>query len=286
MHSKRGIAVLIMLLLMVSLALAQGPRGRGGRRGGDRFGPGGSGGPGGGGMSAAMLLRMPEVRKELKVSEDQGRDIDELLESASDRGRDNRDDFQDLDEEERQQRLDEIRKKAAEANKATDEKLAKILDEKQSERLTQLRLQREGFNALAQPDFAKQLGVSEEQQDKIRKAQEKLRPQGGARPEFQDMSDEERQEFFAKMQKDREDAEKEMTAVLTADQQAKWKQLKGEEFEFPRGGGFGGFGPGGRGPGERGIGGGGPGGRGFGGRGFGGRGGGGEKKRPARSSEF
>jgi hypothetical protein len=186
--------------------------------------------------SSLGLLRTPEVRKELAVTEEQGKQLDDLQASlqASQRagggGNFNREEFQKLSDEERQKRFAEMRQNAEKSAAEADEKLGKILDGTQSARLAQLRLQRDGTQALTQKKTAEQLGLSTEQQDKIRKIQESARPQAI----FQNLSAEERREFFTKMQVLREKAQADTLAVLTDAQKAKFDELKGKPFEFPR----------------------------------------------------
>jgi Spy/CpxP family protein refolding chaperone len=134
--------------------------------------------------------------------------------------------------------MDEMRKKMEEANKAAEEKVGKILKPEQLARLNQLSLQRPG--AITRPEVAKQLGLSQEQQDKIQKIQEESRPQGGGN--FQNMTEEERQKFVAEANERREKAQADMLAVLTGEQKTKWTELQGKEFKFPAFGGPGGGG--------------------------------------------
>jgi Spy/CpxP family protein refolding chaperone len=240
LRAKR-VLVAMALLLMVSVASAQDqPRGRG--RGG--FG-GGFGGMGGMFNNPVGLLGMPEVQKELKLSEEQTKEVGEALAALNPgRGGFNFQELQNLSEEDRQKRMDEMRKKAEESMKAAEEKMNKILKPEQLARLKQLSLQRQGSMALTRPEVAKDLGLTKEQQEKIQEIQASARPQGG-RQNFQDLSDEERQKLFAEANERREKAQADMLAVLTDDQKAKFEELKGKEFTFPQprfGGGVGGGG--------------------------------------------
>jgi hypothetical protein len=187
-----------------------------------------------------MLLNMREVREELGTKEDQNKQLDELTRSIRPPERPN---FEDLNDDERRERMEAMRAKQEEVFRGTEEKLSKILDEKQLARFKELRLQRQGVGALMRPELAKQLELSEEQQDKIRKIQEGARPEGRGPGNFQEMSEEERREFFTQMRERREKADAEILAVLTDEQKTKWNELQGEKFDFPRGGpGGGGFG--------------------------------------------
>jgi Spy/CpxP family protein refolding chaperone len=217
-----GVALVAACFAMT--ALAQGPGGRG-------FGRG----PGGG--SGAMLLMMQEVQKELKITDEQkaklealGKEVGEKFRASFDRNAFQ--DFQNLSNEEREKRIAEMRKKMEGVTKEVDEKLTKILDAKQIERLKQLQLQREGAMALTRPEVVKKLGLSEEQQAKIKKIQEDARPKD--RPRFDpNQSDEERQAAFKKMREKFEQAQKDCLAVLSDEQMLDWTEMCGKEFKFP-----------------------------------------------------
>lgn len=220
-------AVVLGIVLTASAALAQPPEGRGGPRG-RGFGRGGPG-------NGAMLLGIPAVREELKVTDEQAQELDKLRESL--RGSGNlREQFQglrDLEPEQRRARMQELREKAETAARETQEKLGSILNAEQMKRLEQLRLQREGVFALARPEVAKQLELTEEQQTKLREI--RRGNQSGERRNIRDLSDEERQKLFAERRAQREKTEAEILAVLTDEQNAKWTEMKGPEFNFPRG---------------------------------------------------
>jgi len=80
---------------------------------------------------------------------------------------------------------------------------------------------------LPNPQVQKELKLTEEQIAKIKEITDALRPQpGAARPDFQNMSEEERREFFAEMQKKNDEAGKKATAVLTDTQTARFKQIQ------------------------------------------------------------
>jgi Spy/CpxP family protein refolding chaperone len=197
-------------------ASAQGPRG-GMYRGG----------------SSAMLLGIPEVQKELNLSDEQKTQIDALLADArASLGQLNFQELRNLSADEREKRLGEMRKKFEEAGKAFDEKAGKILDAKQVERLHQLQLQREGAMALSRPEVIQKLGLSEEQQAKIKKIQEDARPtgRGGFDP---NQSEEERQAARTKMREKFANAQKDCLAVLNDDQMLDWTNMCGKAFKFP-----------------------------------------------------
>jgi Spy/CpxP family protein refolding chaperone len=80
---------------------------------------------------------------------------------------------------------------------------------------------------LQNPQVQKELKLSEDQIAKLKEINDGLRPQRGAgAPSFQDMSEEQRQEFFAEMRKKADEAGKKATELLTADQNSRFKQVQ------------------------------------------------------------
>ena len=174
------------------------------------LGPGGPGfgGPGGTPPSSTMLLGFAEVQKEIALSDTQKKQVAGLLQDLQEQIRSafgslNFQELQGLGQEEREKRFAEVRTKADEAAKQGERKLGKILDAKQLERLSQLQLQLEGPGALGRPEIAAQLGLSAEQQARIREQEPSERVQA------------------------------EIVAILTDQQQAKWSAMQGKEFQFP-----------------------------------------------------
>lgn len=178
-----------------------------------------------------MLLGIPEVSKELAISETQQKLVAEVLAELQEQMRKAFEgiDFQVLEErspEERNEPFAELRKKGVENSKKADEKLTKILDAKQLARLSQLRLQREGAAAFSKPEIARQLNLTNDQQEKIRKIQENAGP------------------FMPPDQRLQQQAK--LLSLLTDAQKTKWAELKGKDFTFPEAQfGFGRGGPGG-----------------------------------------
>lgn len=247
-------------------AMAQGPGAPGGARG--------QGGPGGGrmgmmGMGGGMmmgggvtgLLRMKEVREELKLDEDQVAELEELGKAAMESmrslmpqrggpggaagggGQPTPPNPQDM------QAMMEKMQKATEENEA---KVEEILDPKQLDRLVGLMIQRSNLQSLSSKLVATRLGITEEQKTKmaeVNKANgEKMRElfQGGG------FNQENREKMAETMTKMREEGEAKIKEILTAKQKEDMESLKGPEFKFPQpqwgnfGGGQGGpGGPGG-----------------------------------------
>lgn len=264
-----GLLAVALLAFMVSDTLGQDQGRRGGDRGG-RGGPGGGfGGRGGGGFAGRGgdptlgLLRIPQVKEELKIAPEQEAALTKLAEQA--RGeRPEGIDFRNMSEEDRAAFLEKRRKQQEERNQQTRDQLEEVLLPDQLDRLKEISLQIRDVQALADKDVASELKISDAQKTELTEVRERL--SGEMRDKMRELFSSGNRdgirEAFGKMQ---EEMRKEVIAVLSSDQQKQFEEMKGEKFEMPEGG-FGGFGGRGGGPGGRG----GPGG----GRGFGGRPGG------------
>ena len=253
------VATGIALLFVTADAMRAQEEGAKGRRGGGGFG--GFGG-GFGRIDRNMLLGSEQVRKELKLNEEQSKKVEGILASHREAqmelfqgGRGNRD----ASDEERAKAREERTAKTTELGKKTEAKLAEVLDKKQSERLDQIVLQQQGPDALVNDKVIASLSLKPEQVEKIKAAlatrdQEMGNLRGGGRQRGQGGEGGgggNRDEARAKIEKIRKDTETAAFAVLTKEQTESFTKLKGENFELDRStlfqGGRGGFGGPGRG---------------------------------------
>jgi Spy/CpxP family protein refolding chaperone len=197
-----AITVAAVIAMVSQIAVAQnesGRRGRGGR--------GGAGGPGGfGGLTMSRLVTLDKVQGALKLTDDQKSKIEKINDDARDEMR------QEFQSGERPN-FEKIQKMRA----STAEKVNGLLDEGQRKRLMGIYIQVLGAGAVMDPAVAKELDITAEQKTKIRDAMRSMR---GARQ--QNLS---REEMHEKMNK-------ELTSVLTADQQKKLESLKGEKVDI------------------------------------------------------
>lgn len=225
--------ITLMAMAVTSLALAQG----GPPRGGGQGGPGGPGGPGRPQGGPAIIM-IPEVQTELHLTDSQKNEVKVIMDAN------------------RPPRPEpgspppnpgDGRGMVERIHTALKAKL----NSTQFARLLQLELQAEGVHAILREDVAAELGLSADQKNQIRTILENNRPprpEPGTPPPTPEQMDQQRQEV-----------ERKVLAVLSADQKSEWASMKGAAFTFPR-----------RGPGGPGGPGGGPGGGGRGGRGGGG----------------
>lgn len=187
--------------------------------------------------SPIELLRMgqlrDEVRTDLAIALDQEKAIEEVLTPLNEL----RGDFleaQSLAPEERRKRMQEIFKEGVARSKLAEEKLYQILKPQQTARLKQLWLRFQGAAVLVQPEIAKQLGLTDEQQAKMRAIAASVAPKPGAhQPE--EMSREERVAYFDDLNARRDKALVDLVDVLTPEQKATFAAMKGPEpsFTFP-----------------------------------------------------
>lgn len=225
-----GCALMAALLIVASSAQAQRP---GGGRGGFGRGPGGPGGPGGG--SPLNLLGVEAIQKELELSEDQIAKFKEIGEGMRSQMQEMFSGLRDLPQEERRAKFEELRGKMESVRKELEGKIDGVLLAHQKERLQQINLQIRGIGALSDEKVAKELGISDEQKEKIAAAREesqtKMREQ--MRELFQNRGqDTDRDAIREKMQALRSDSDKAVLAVLSSEQQAKFEKMKGPKFEI------------------------------------------------------
>ncbi len=237
-----------------------GQRGQRGEGGGQR-GPGGGGfGMRGGGMvgGVAGLLRSEQVQEEIKVTaeqktklrafaEEQGAQMRERMgQMFGGRDRENREELSDA---ERQAQREKMMKEFQERAKKAEESIRGMLEAKQFKRLKQIEMQQQGVNALMRPDIAQALGLTEEQQAKMKEVFEgiqKKRQEIGEQSRslfqgFREASEDERaklrekgEELRAKGEALQKESEQKAMGLLTADQKEKLKGLMGERFELDR----------------------------------------------------
>ena len=238
--------------------------------------PGGGRGGGGGMMmmrgrgGALELLRMDEVRKELKIDATQEKEFEAIAKELQSKSEELRPSGgfggnpMDMSEEERAEmmkKFEEMAKKLGEFSKGLESKAFEVLDPDQQSRLIGLMIQR-GLNSLTNDNVAAAVGITDDQKKKLLEIDAEAAKNmgmgmgmgrnrnggggggGGAPADFEAIQ--------ARMEEARKKIEESRLAVLNDEQKAKIETLKGDKFEFPapqRGGRNGGGRPGGGRPG-------------------------------------
>lgn len=180
-------------------------------------GPGrGFGGMGFGGPGGLGLLQREDVQEELELLDDQKTQIRELQEKSRERMGEVFRGFRGGDSG--GDRRDELRDTFRKFNEETQAELEKILLPHQAKRLKQLEVQmrmRGGVMGALGGDVAEQIGLTEDQTEKLR-----------------DKARELEQEMRKKLTELRKQMQDQLLAELGPDQREKFNELVGEPFEF------------------------------------------------------
>jgi len=217
----RGITKLLGLLALSLVvggsACAQGAGGGGGQG----FGGRGQGfGMRGGG---AMLLMASDVQADLKLTDMQKTQLRDTMQKMQTDAQGLREKLQNASQEER---LQIVQKFQADQQKS----VSAVLNPDQQKRLHQIELQQQGTMAIASPEVAAELKLTDDQKQRIsaimqeqQQAMRTLFQSAGGTGGFN-------ADLRTKMQTLRKDAETKLAAVLTEDQQKQWKEIQGTPF--------------------------------------------------------
>lgn len=164
-------------------------------------------------VNPLALITLPAVREELQLTEEQTGKIREILSRARP-GSDATPD----------------RRRAL--NDAALREVAAVLTPKQRERFEQIMLWVAGPVAMARPEVARRVGLTQEQSQKIaqmvRDFVQSVAPRADANPP-------DRQALRERIQKARGELDAKILELLTAEQRAAWDRLRGPEFRLPGG---------------------------------------------------
>jgi hypothetical protein len=211
--AKVSLAIGVSLLL-TGASSVQPPQGsRGGFFGGGRAGP--------------MLLRNKSVQQELKLSEEQAKKINEVIQEVFGKHQDEIATLREQGAEQGFEKMQELMKKVSEE---TRKALAGVLQPDQEKRFKQIELQLQGARAFQEADVQNALKLTDEQKEKLKtidqdaaKEMQNLRSQGGP-GNFQ--------EGLRKVNALRKEATEKAQSVLTEDQKKTWADMTGKTFEM------------------------------------------------------
>ena len=225
MNRVRSWLVLMMVLVLgaafACAAQAQAPEGsqRGSGRGFSRG-------------SLLGLLRMEQVQKEMKLSEEQTAKVQEVVEKL---GAEMREQYTALREiEDRQQRMEKTTALSDEFDGKVREQLRDVVEREQMMRLYQIRMQvRPVVDSLSNRYVAGRLEVTDQQKEKLAEiAKDSQAKQSELYATMRDATDEQRSEAFQKLRQIRGDADEKALGVLTAEQKKSFEEMKGEKIEL------------------------------------------------------
>jgi len=213
MKNKMKLVTVATFVVAAAMTFAQGG-------GGMRM----MGGPGGGSMS--MLLIRDDVKKEIKLTDEQSSKLDEMRTAMQEEMRGK---FQGGggggDREAMMKEVGEMIKKA-------DKDTLALLDDAQKKRLKELWIQKTGNGIVTNEEIQKELGFTDAQKARVK---ELTAAQSQANQEiFQKMRDGEidRSEIRPLMEKNTKTLNEELGKVITAEQAGKLKTMGGAAFKF------------------------------------------------------
>jgi hypothetical protein len=207
----RAMVGLGLITLLAGPALAQG-QGRG-------FGM-----FGGGGIS--MLIGNESVQKELKLDDKQVEKAKELAQKNMEKLTAAREEFQNLDQEERRTKMQALGK---EINESTLKAVGEFLTPEQVTRLNQVSYQARGAMAFNDPEVAKKLSLTDAQKSEIQTIVTDSNAE--VREIFQSAGDD-REAAMKKVAEHRKETLAKVTAKLNDEQQKTWKEMIGSPFEI------------------------------------------------------
>lgn len=186
----------------------------------------------GGGFGPATVINRDEVKEELKLTDEQKTKLSDLNDSSQSKRREVFQslgiDFRNMSDDDRKKMQDAMQK----LNSDTLTEIKAILTADQYKRLREISIQAEGASAIADPEFQKDLNVTDEQKTKVATLQKKQ--QDAMRELFQKMQDGEldREAMREAMTKNGAILKDEMAKLLSEEQKAKLKALSGAPFKL------------------------------------------------------
>ena len=204
---KRSVACVLPLLVGIALlatgvlAQAQPPGGMGGppRAGGGMMMMGGPGIPG------YWNLGSESVQKELKLTDEQKQKLRQISDTYMKQMRERGSALQGLSPEEVREKMAELQKESAKAAEDARKQVGEILTSEQLAQLKEITFRSYAMSLLSNPRVLTQVGLSEDQQAKLRKV---------------------REEFQEKVQKLQQEMVDDALKVLTPEQQKKLKEMQ------------------------------------------------------------
>lgn len=180
------------------------------------------------------LVRNPNVREEIKLTDEQSIQIDEVFAKLTATRRESSAGLRGASVEERQKKFAEIQEKMKVQSEDANKEIEKALKPEQLARLEQISIQRQGLLALNNPSVAKKLKLTEEQLEKIAA----VRSEGTKKRQqlIQDLrsGNLDRTQLAGKIMEIQQQTEKAVMEALTMEQQTRFEQMQGEKFDFGR----------------------------------------------------
>jgi hypothetical protein len=181
-----------------------------------------------------MLMRAPEVQKELSLSEEQTKTITAIATQMQSDAMEIMSGLQDLTPQEREQELPNVMKMVQEKAKDLQTKVDGVLDDKQTARMKELSLQRRGIEALGDEEVVAALKLSDEQKENLTKINTETDSKQQALIQEVLGGGGDRNAVREKIQALRKEMGDKALAVLSDAQREQFEKMKGAKFTFPQ----------------------------------------------------
>ena len=178
------------------------------------------------------LLRMEQVQKEMKLTEEQTAKVQQVVEKL---GAEMREKYAALREiEDRQEQRAKLTVLRDQFDDKTREQLRDLVEREQMMRLYQVRMQvRPVVDSLANRYVAGRLKLTDEQKTKLAEITKDVQAkQSEVYGTMRDVSREQRTEAYQKLGKIRSDGDEKALALLTAEQKGAFEEMKGKKIEL------------------------------------------------------
>ncbi len=178
------------------------------------------------------LLRMEQVQKELKLSDEETAKVKTFSEKHRGEMRKQYEGIREIeDREKRRAKWTELRDQS---DRKAREALREILPREKMMRLYQIRMQvRAVVDSLASRYVSGKLELTDEQKEKLAQITKDSQAARSKLGSMRDASEEKRREAYAKYRKIRSDANEKALGLLTAEQKEALEKMKGEKIELP-----------------------------------------------------
>ena len=216
------VMALVLGAALVAAARAQAPQGQ--RRG---FGVGSSR------SSLLGLIRLKQVQKELKLSEEDAAKVTDLREKLGTEMGEKLSALREI--EDREQRRAKTTELSDEFDRKAGQQLRELLSREQITRLYQIRIQvRPAVESLANRYVAGRLELTDDQKNKLAQiGMEVEAKQSELRRGMRGATEQQRTEVSGKLRKIRSDADEKALGLLTAGQKEAFEKMKGDTIKLP-----------------------------------------------------
>ena len=178
------------------------------------------------------LLRNTQIQQELKLDDEQKDSIANIYKEQNAKRSEQFQAIRGLQGDERTKKIAEWRKQMETAGKETQQQLRKLLKPQQQTRLDQIALQMQGQRAWQDPAIIKKLKITDQQQQQFQEIEEATTEK--RKQLFQDLraGNLDRTKYSDQLKQISKQQETKSKNVLNKEQQERFQQLKGEQFEL------------------------------------------------------